>query len=121
MARTEAGRGISRRPVFLVHGHLAAIPVTAVVVALMLAPLMFPPPVLFAPAAGLFFAQFVTPMIRLPAVEAVFLDRFVKSPLRAIHATLAVIICLGTGRASEQEKSTECGGHQHGLAENGLA
>jgi hypothetical protein len=68
------------------------------------AALNVPPPVVISPAAFPCYAEFMPPVIRLPAVVSMMLDSLVKFAIRLRRAPLAIAIVRSRGRRSREQE-----------------
>jgi hypothetical protein len=90
--------------------------VIAIIPIMVAMPAMFvliPPLVALSPAPLAGFVQFVAPVVRLPAVRSMVLDRFMQFVF-GMRGTPGAIVLVGGGsrRTREQERDTQRGGRQ---------
>jgi hypothetical protein len=95
---------------------IVVIPITIAVPAVAV---LVPPAMPLIPAAFPRFVQFVPRAIRLPAVPAVMLDRFVEFVVRLSNAALAIAVVIrARSRRSDKNRQADKGRRsEHGLSE----
>jgi hypothetical protein len=70
-------------------------------------PIFIPPPVRRIPAALTRFVQLLASVIGLPAVTAMVLNGFVQFVIRFRDTALAIVICVQSWRAGEEQESRQ--------------
>jgi len=89
------------------------IAIIPVVIAVPAVAIFIPPAMAFAPAAFPGLVQLMTPVVCLPAVPPVVLDRLMQLVVGPGDAPLAIVVIIGKGagcaRESEQTGQGRCG------------